>query len=282
MMQQQSPPYGQPSPSRSLAQQTPGVSQMPPAVSQLAGTYQLGSFKTMYQPTITNPFAIVGIILGGTLGVTILALILATINYNNGYIDYRLYIIAIGMIVSAPIAIAYLIAYRNLRVYVFTNGLVRAKGGQADVVRWDHVEAVWQNIFRVYATTNHTYTVRRGDGATFKFNSILRNIAHLGQTVQQEVTRVLLPGAVAAYNAGTVVPFGTLNVSVQGITHGRETLAWNQVQGVEVKQGKVSVKKAGKSWAWVRLRVSTIPNFFVFMGLVNYALSRQEKRGGHR
>lgn len=266
-MQQQPPPYVQPSP----AQQMPRVPQMPLAASQLAESYQLGSFKAMYQPTFPNLLAVIGFV----IGFTILDLILATVIYNSGYIAPMLYILPIAMIVSVPMVIAYRIAYRNLRVYTFTNGLVRAKGGQADVVRWDHVEAVWQNILRMYATTNHTYTVRRGDGATFKFSSVLRNIAHLGQTVQQEVTRVLLPRAIAAYNAGNALLFGTLSVSVQGISHGRETLVWNQVQGVEVKRGYVAVKKAGKSRAWVRLRVSTIPNFFVFMGLVNYARTGQ-------
>ena len=228
----------------------------------------------MYQPTLPNSLAVIGFV----LGFIILDLMLATVIYNSGYIVYILYILPIVMIDYAPFGIA----HSNVRVYMFTNGLVRAKGGQTDVVRWDQVEAVRQHIRRMYTTTNHTYTVRRGDGATFKFSSVLRNIAHLGQTVQQEVTRVLLPRAVAVYNAGTVVPFGTVSVSAQGITHGQKTLVWNQVQGVEVKQGYVSVKKAGKSWAWVRLRVSTIPNFYVFMGLVNYALSRQEKQGGHR
>ncbi len=266
-MQQQSPPYVQPSSPGSPAQQMPGIPQMPLAVFQLAGTYQLGSFKAMYQPTLPNPLAVIGFV----LGFIILDLILATVIYNSGYIVYILYILPIVIIVYAPFGIA----QSNLRVYTFTNGLVRAKGAQADVVRWDQVEAVWQNLLRIYGSTNHTYTVRRGDGATFKFSSVLRNIAHLGQTVQQEVTRVLLPRAIAAYNAGDAIPFGTLSVSVQGITHGRETLVWNQVQGVEVKRGYVSVKKAGKSRAWVRLRVSTIPNFFVFMALVNYARTGQ-------
>lgn len=240
---------------------------MPPAVSQLAESYQLGSFKAMYQPTFPNPLAVIGVV----IGFIIMDLILATVIFNSGYIAPILYILPIVMIVYVPFGIA----QSNLRVYTFINGLVRAKGGQVDVVRWDQVEAVWQNIFRMYATTNHTYTVRRGDGATFKFSSVLRKIAHLGQTVQQAVTRVLLPRAIAAYNAGNAIPFGTLSVSVQGITHARETLVWNQVQGVEVKRGYVLVKKAGKSRTWVRLRVSTIPNFFVFMGLVNYARTGQ-------
>src|SRR5712692_6536681 len=152
-MQQQPRPYGQPSPSGSPAQQMPGGQQMPPAFYQLAGTYQLGSFKAMYQPLLPNPLAVIGAV----IGFTILDLILAAVIYNSGYIVYILYILPIVIIVYAPFGIA----QSNLRANTFTNGLVRAKGGQTDVVRWDQVEAIWQHLLRIYGSTNHTYTIRR-------------------------------------------------------------------------------------------------------------------------
>jgi len=252
--------------------QGPGMAteqQMPPEVYQLAGTYQLGTLNVLYKPTFTNPLAIIGI----TIGVIILDIILAAVIYNVGFIVYILFLLPIFMIVFAINRIANC----NLRVYAFTNGLVRAKGSQNDVIRWDQVQAVLQNITRgTYSGTTHNYTVRRGDGATFKFGSVLRNVANLGQTLQQEVARALLPRAIAAYNAGSALPFGSLSISVQGINNGSETVPWNQVQNVEVKQGFVLVKKMGKSLNWARVKVSTIPNFPVFMGMVSYA------RGGQR
>jgi hypothetical protein len=48
-------------------------------------------------------------------------------------------------------------------------------------------------------------------------------------------------------------------------------MMWGEVQNVEIKQGQVIIKKAGKAFAWAKINISHIPNLFVFMGLVHYA-----------
>ena len=48
-------------------------------------------------------------------------------------------------------------------------------------------------------------------------------------------------------------------------------MMWEEVQNVEIKQGQVIIKKAGKTLAWAKINISQIPNLFVFMSMVHYA-----------
>lgn len=175
----------------------------------------------------------------------------------------------------------------NLRVYQFADGLVRAKGEQLDVIRWDAVTSVIQNVRRrgyyyawggvlaaAFANRNgtpHSVTVQRSDGAIFKFNSTVQHVTQLIQTIQTAVMQAHMPRAMAAFNAGSPVTFGSLTLSQQGLSNGREIVPWNEVQSVDIKQGQVIVKRVGKTFRWANVNIGQIPNVLVFMSLINYA-----------
>lgn len=175
----------------------------------------------------------------------------------------------------------------NLRVYQFADGLVRAKGEQLDVIRWDAVTSVIQNVRRrgyyyawggvlaaAFANRNgtpHSVTVQRTDGAIFKFNSTVQHVTQLIQTIQTAVMQAHMPRAMAAFNAGSPVTFGSLTLSQQGLSNGREIVPWNEVQSVDIKQGQVIVKRVGKTFRWANVNIGQIPNVLVFMSLINYA-----------
>jgi hypothetical protein len=167
--------------------------------------------------------------------------------------------------------------YGNGKVYVFTNGLIQAKGQQRDVVRWDQIEAVWQKVTRVryyYFASRMTYkyTVRRSDGVSFTFGNPLHEIATLGMTLQQEVARLHTPRAIAAYDSGAPITFGLFTLGMQGISNGRETLPWNMVKSIQVNRGVVSVHKEGQMLHWASADVANIPNYPVFVNVANHAL----------
>lgn len=245
------------------------IEQVPPDVLQGAANYQLDDFFTMYRPTFTNPLAIIVL----ASAVIIVDCLLAAAIYNIGFIVYLLVFVPFIVVIYAIIGLLNC----NLRVYVFKNGLVRAKGRSLEIIRWDSVEAVWLNIIRnrYGGTTTHTYTLRRRDGTKVKFSAVLKNVGLLGQTIQQEVMLIHMPLAITAYNSGNVVGFGPLTMSLQGISNGKETLPWNLVQSVTVKQGYIFIHKVGKKTRWGYVRVSKVPNFLVFMNMVNYARGGQ-------
>jgi hypothetical protein len=241
----------------------------PPDVFQQAATYQLGTQLQTYKPRY-SPMAAVGIAAGVIiLDIIVQIALLAAIDRFSIY----LIILPIVMIIFAVRSIM----VGNTKIYIFTNGLIQAKGQQRDVIRWDQVEAVWTKVTRVryyyfYSRMTYKYTVRRTDGASFTFGSPLKDIATLGTTLEQEVARLHTPRAIEAFNSGAPVVFGSLTVGIPGISNGRETLPWNMVKSISVNRGIVSVHKEGQMLRWASANVSNIPNFQVFVNVTNHAL----------
>ncbi len=122
---------------------------------------------------------------------------------------------------------------------------------------------------------SHRYTIERTDGAVFKLNSTLKNVGTLGQSIQQSVAQVHLPQAIAAYNADNLIPFGPLSVSLQGLSNGNEVVPWGQQQNLLLNRGYLLVRKQGTNRNWAKVAVSRIPNYLVFIKLVNYARTGQ-------
>jgi len=252
----------------------------PQNVYAQAMAYQLGAQGTTYKPLLPNVLAAIGMMVGVTIADILLLYVLIV---ATGYIFYILIIIPIVAIIYGISALA----SSNLRVYQFENGLIRAKGEQVDVIRWDAVAFVIQNVRRrgyYYAVggviaaafanrngTPHSVTVQRNDGAVFKFNSTIQHVAQLIQTIQTAVLQVHMPRAMAAFNTGGPVTFGPLTLSQQGLSNGRELLPWNEVQSVDIKQGQVLVKRVGKTFSWANINIGQIPNVLVFMSMINYA-----------
>ncbi len=122
-----------------------------------------------------------------------------------------------------------------------------------------------------YGSVSYTLKVVRNDSVTFKFTGLIRNIVSLGSAVQSEIVKRHTPLAFDAFNRGSVLPFGPLNVSQQGISNGRATLPWNAAQPVALVKGYVVVKQINQRSNFARVRVSQVPNLPVLMTVVNYA-----------
>ncbi len=252
----------------------------PQSVYAQATAYQLGAQGPTYKPLLPNALAAIGMMVGVTIVDILLLYFLVVV---TGY----LFLILLILPIAAVIYGIYALFEANLRVYQFQNGLIRAKGEQIDVIRWDSIAYVTQNVRNrgyyymwggvigaALANRNgtpHSISVQRNDGAVFKFNNRLRHVGQLVQTIQTAVMQAHMPRAMAAFNAGSPVVFGPLVLSQQGLSNGREVLPWNEVQSVDIKQSQVIVKRVGKTFSWANINVGQIPNLFVFMNMINYA-----------
>lgn len=235
-------------------------------VQQQAGMYNMGALTALYKPRFTNPFVIIGMaILAIVVDIVLLIAILQT-----GWIVYVFVAIPIVAIVYAVKGIIDC----NLRVYTFTNGVIRAKGKALDVIRYDQIAQVFF-ISRKgsYGTVSYTLTLVRSDGATFKISNTIQYMNTLGSTVQSEVVRRHMPQALEAFKNGNTLPFGPLTVSFQGIGNGRGTLPWNMVQPIIIQRGYLIVKQVGQGSNFAKVRVTEMPNLPVFLGVVKYAQS---------
>lgn len=246
---------------------------LPPAAYELAARYQLGAPTAEYRRWL-RPSGIAtsaALILVGLL--FLLLAFTSTDSDSLGLLVFSLIFIAAGLI--WPLIF---LLNSGQRVYVCPAGLVQVKGSAVDAVRWDQVESVTQAVtrqtIRVYLIpvariTNHAYTVRRPDGTTLKFKDGLRNVESLGNTIARAATQYLTPRAIAAYNSGAPVAFGSLSVSQQGISKGQTLLPWNQFQGYQISNGRLLIRQQGKRLNWSSTPVRNVPNLFVFVALMD-------------
>jgi Family of unknown function (DUF6585) len=190
--------------------------------------------------------------------------------------------VLVGLLIAAPfVAIAYQFPEFNpsrarRRVYLFQSGFIFAdgKGGLADY-RWDAIAWVTQKIVERYVNgvhvgTNYLYTIARRDGRVLKLNQLVAGIAELGRQISQEVTRVKLPGAVALVQQGQTVGFGDLGIHAHGLVSSQgSVLPWREVEAVQVVQGQVKLRQAGKWLAWSSKPAAEIQNLYVFLTLAD-------------
>ena len=254
--------------------QQPQQPSLPAEVNILAVQNQLGILSAEYKAklTILNARTVLVLSLVGILGGAGLVAsdYLLRVSSSWGALGIILLFGGLWLAINA-------LLYYGLHVYVFTEGLVRVKGNTSDVIRWDQIKTIWQKVNKRYLGsfqfgTTHVYTVQRDDGKKFRFNNGLSKVDALGNTLTQEVNRRLLPKAIDTYNAGEPVTFGKLSVTIHGISNGEEIILWNQVKNIQVNKGTLAINKDGQWLNWTSIKVSGIPNFPVFMSLVDYIM----------
>ena len=250
-------------------QQLPSLT---PEAYQMVATYQLGMPTAEYK-SVFSTSKIIGI-------VTLLVLIVGSIVLGIISSQLATFLIITGSSFALLLLVlgdAFL--SRDKRVYVCPGGLLYLHGKKTDAIRWDQVEAVWQRVVRrtVYGVRGpaaHLYTLRRNDGAKFKFDDHLDNVQALGNTIVSETASLLWSRYIAAYQAGQTVTFGRLSLNQQGVSYGKVLLPWHQVKGIQTKQGFIYIQKEGNPSRSLRtVAASQIPNFNVFMALVDSILN---------
>jgi hypothetical protein len=181
-----------------------------------------------------------------------------------------------GLLLLAGAVWQIVVAIRNrdLRVVVLEQGVVRTGGGKREVLRWDDITSVFQAITVHYANgiktgTTHVYTIFAQGGQKVVFNDTLKNVEALGASIQKEATNRLMPRYVQAYNSGGTVTFGKLTLSKAGISNGKDTIPWAQVQAVNINRGQINVRKEGKWLNWAGQSAAATPNLLIFLNLVD-------------
>jgi hypothetical protein len=256
---------------------------LPPEIYQSASAYQLGQQPSAVYRVTTGGRRIAGgivfIIVGVLLVVAGFAVMTQSTDNSVGGIALALF--GGCFIVGAIYMFLYGTIYKNWGVYVFEQGFLFKKGNETpQPFRWDQIEAVWYQVTRhyrngIYTGTTHRYRVRRKDGYQIVLNDRFTNVGQLGDTISNQVTKILLPQVIAAYNAGQTITFGPLSVNRQGLLNVLgNLLPWSEITGIEIQRGYVAVSRAGKWLKWSNQPVANIPNVFVFIALVKSLLRK--------
>ncbi len=168
---------------------------------------------------------------------------------------------------------------RRMFVAVCPQGLLYSKR-KAEAILWDTISSFWKDVQTDNkGDSSFSYKVQCKDSSTFLFTQELGAVERLGQRIEREVTRRLLPQAIATYDKGTFVAFDEIAIDVQGIRvmHKDTPLLWDDVEHVGINQRVISIYKKGEYWDWATLPVARIPNVAALKQLIAYARKEHDK-----
>lgn len=249
------------------------VQRVPPHTQRLASQYQLGEFQAVYEPGKASWLVRLPGLFALLVGAALLYYFFSAYNTIFGFwptwqmvfvplIGCGWFCVGLWMIFSPWIA-------REQRVFVYQDGLVYAA---REVIRWSQMERLWKDV-RFDRRMRCSYVVRRNDRAFFVFKSDLRDGEKLGTRLEEEITRRLLPRAMAAFEAGDALLFDEIALSKRWlrVRQGSKKLAWRDFAGLRNDEQTFEIYKKGTPGAWATLKVAAIPNIAVLSGLIEYA-----------
>ncbi|MCH0564661.1 MULTISPECIES: DUF6585 family protein [unclassified Streptomyces] len=162
------------------------------------------------------------------------------------------------------------------RLHFFEHGLVEIdRKGELAAFRWDSMMAL-QEITETYVNGFHTsttyrYTLHKKDGTVRKITDFYAEPGTWGPFIQQEIASAQLPGMLRMLDEDQQLVFGDISLNRGGIaTPKRGAVAWAEIEDVRVDNGVVALRKSGKWLSWSSKPVKTIPNFVLFLALVDH------------
>jgi len=209
----------------------------------------------------------------------LLALYLIYTDYNRRG-SLHMFDSAIAPLVAAGIALLIAVptlfsVWRNwtLAAALYENGFAYTDRKGLQQTRWEQIEAVWQNVTKhyyngIYTGTTHLYTVQAQGNVKIKLDDRLAKVEELGKEIQRGAANTLFPRYWQALQSGQRVTFGPLALDSQGIYSGKKTLSWEEIKGIKIDRGVISVKKEKGWFNWATATVPQIPNFYIFYELI--------------
>jgi hypothetical protein len=180
------------------------------------------------------------------------------------------------------------LASPHRRLYLCPKGLIYVRRN-IEVIRWDKIALLYKELYTADESAQHSsplknYTLLREDGKHFVLSSDLPYLDRLGGFIEREITRYLLAGSIASYEANLAQSFGVLLVDRRGIMlretssndamHARpqssRLLPWSEFERVTLDETTLNLYRRGERWAWATLSVSGLPNLYVFKGLTEH------------
>jgi hypothetical protein len=192
------------------------------------------------------------------------------------------------------------------QIQLYELGFVYIEGKKTRIVRWSEVMTIRRKLskyFAVYGLPLNNRnpglpfcTLRTRQGKIYTFDNTFQLLDQVGEAsagnstcvdfLEKEVTRHLLPVAVAAYESGQQMAFGKLRITNEGIKQGKVLLPWPLVARVALEPVKIAegipltsqdllpdlvIYQQGEAdKAWYPASVSKIPNVAVFVALAEY------------
>jgi hypothetical protein len=259
---------------------------LPPAVSQLATTHQLGPHLSTFPPHKRWRFIIA---IGVLAAISVLAGVLLAVNLTEDPL-YALALAVAAVLIIVPVGFfvwslttspVFSAKAREWQIYVFEQGYVRVSRKGVAAYRWDLAQSVYQEIVEtrvngISSGTQYRYRITFSDGRVEKLTTYVTDMRTFGPLVQYEIAKVQVPQAWQMLHSGQSIPFGDFGLSSGGVTvRGSGGLPWSEIREIQVIQGNVRIMRHGKRLAFATVQAKRIPNLHTFLALMEGHLGKR-------
>jgi hypothetical protein len=159
------------------------------------------------------------------------------------------------------------------RVMVFRDGLAVRRLWSSQFYPWDKMVVIWNSGNHAHvggkARSPCSYRIVMNDGRHLALHHI-SGLGKLGQTIEEETSRRLLPAALEQYNQGKTICFGRLSVNNQGVVKGTSTLPWGELTSCCFdSDGWLTFGWKDKPWRmWMVVSPNKVVNLLVLLQLL--------------
>ncbi|GAA2793023.1 DUF6585 family protein [Streptomyces showdoensis] len=265
-----------------------GTARVPDALRVVAREHGLGARKGLVQNEPKRfPW-------GGVLPVGVLGAFLGWLALSYAIEDQReqgawYYSLPLLVLAAIPLGFvgyvlfAWLFRPRPPQIWVawYEHGaLWHVDRGGTSAYTWDEIASVTRQDVKVTngvtSATTHRLTVTSEDGAEIVVGDEFSGIVPFAEGLVDAFSRARVPRDAARLEAGERIGFGAVDIDVSGVGQGSRRIGWREVERIEVKQGRVEIRRRGERKPWMTLAAPGFPDLPVFLTLAD-ALRRQHE-----
>lgn len=162
-----------------------------------------------------------------------------------------------------------------LRLY--EAGLIYARGGKTAVFFWDDLEHVYLTLnHNSRANIHHLHCqLHQSNGRRLAFDFLDKEMADIkliSDTIQRHIIQHQLPLMLAQFHRGQIIDFGPIKLDQIGITAGKKSMLWQEVESLRIQMGMINIRQRGQRRPWARVAAAKTANAFLLAVLVDQIL----------
>jgi hypothetical protein len=173
-----------------------------------------------------------------------------------------------------PLLITPFIAITSImHVSLFKEGLVCKYGWWRRVIQYKDVKSISCKMISYNhgaSVEAYRYKLNMKNGLPVKLDNRIFGIEELGSLVENEIIERCKPETMSKFQSGLAIKFGVFKLNKDGIKVSTKSISWSNIGKIEIRNGIVFIFKGKRKWlAWHQAPLSNIPNFKMFMYIIN-------------
>lgn len=160
-------------------------------------------------------------------------------------------------------------------IVVYQQGLVDNRQAPSQTIRYEQIKNIYLAVKIINGVFTYLVTLQLKNGQKIQIDEHVANINDLRILLEEQLVKQQLPEAIATYQQGETISFNSLQVSQAGISTGKKTLPWAELESAEIQRISnnvyLKIRQKGNNSDWELQARDTFPNLGLFFAIVSYA-----------